>query len=397
MISLGTFRNFVIGASLLAAPVASHAGIFISVGIAPPALPVYVQPVCPQEGYLWTPGYWAYGDGGYYWVPGVWVQPPTVGYLWTPPYWGFAGGVYGFHSGYWGPHVGFYGGINYGFGYGGIGFGGGRWDGGHFAYNTAVNNVNVTNIHNTYVDRTVINNTVINNNHTSFNGGPNGVNVRPRPQDLQAEHENHINATAAQQQHFQNAQSNRANFAATNGGHPQMAAQTRIGTTQGAVPARGALNTNRDGFGHGNEVNTRQGNQQSRVANGVNSGQMTPGEARNVQNRDTSISNQAARDRAANGGTLNNQERQQINQRQNNVSRSIYNDNHNANNDAAAAARNDRSAQQEQNRAQHVEQNRAPAPGPAARPQAAAPAPRPQPAARQEAPRGGGEHERPRR
>ena len=72
---------------------------------------------------------------------GVWVSPPQVGVLWTPGYWGFANGVYLFHRGYWGPHVGFYGGINYGFGYGGGGFFGGRWNGGVFAYNTAVVNV----------------------------------------------------------------------------------------------------------------------------------------------------------------------------------------------------------------------------------------------------------------
>ena len=53
--------------------------------IGPPALPVYVQPPCPTEGYLWNPGYWAYGPDGYYWVPGVWVAPPRVGVLWIPP------------------------------------------------------------------------------------------------------------------------------------------------------------------------------------------------------------------------------------------------------------------------------------------------------------------------
>src|SRR6516162_11244676 len=84
----------------------------------PPPLPVYEQPPCPVEGYIWTPGYWAWGIGGYYWVPGTWVAPPRVGLLWTPGYWAFAGGVYAFHAGYWGPHVGFYGGVNYGFGYG---------------------------------------------------------------------------------------------------------------------------------------------------------------------------------------------------------------------------------------------------------------------------------------
>jgi len=35
-------------------------GIGISVSFAPPALPVYEQPLCPADGYLWTPGYWAY-------------------------------------------------------------------------------------------------------------------------------------------------------------------------------------------------------------------------------------------------------------------------------------------------------------------------------------------------
>ena len=64
------------------------------------------------------------------------MQPPQIGFLWTPGYWGWGGGAFFFHEGYWGPHVGFYGGINYGFGYGGVGYEGGRWEGGHFAYNT---------------------------------------------------------------------------------------------------------------------------------------------------------------------------------------------------------------------------------------------------------------------
>ena len=363
MFSLGSIRNLMVAAALVAAPAASFAGVFISVGFAPPALPVYSQPLCPGDGYLWNPGYWAYGPEGYYWVPGVWVQPPSVGLLWTPPYWGFAGGVYGFHEGYWGSHVGFYGGVNYGFGYGGSGFYGGRWDGGHFAYNAAVFNVG-GGVHNTYVDRTVIVNNN-NYNHTSFNGGPGGIQARPTPQEQQFSHENHVAPTANQQAVFHQAAQNRANFASANGGHPAMAAYQRPGSTQGAVAARGAnpaLQTNRDGFGHANEVNARQGNQQSRVANGVNSGQMTPGEARNIQNRDASINRQAQADRQANGGALNQQQRAQINQRQNNVSQSINRDNHNANNDAAAAARQDRSAQSEQRQAGRVEQRQAPHP-----------------------------------
>ena len=350
-------------AALVAAPATSHAGVVISVGFAPPALPVYVQPVCPGEGYLWNPGYWAYSPAGYYWVPGVWVQPPTVGVLWTPPYWGFAGGVYAFHEGYWGPHVGFYGGVNYGFGYGGAGFFGGRWNGGVFAYNSAVLNVGV-GFHNTYVDRTVI----VNNNfsHASFNGGPGGIQARPSPQEQQWSHENHIAPTSIQQSHYQSAAQNHSNFASANGGHPAMAAFSRPGATAGAVPARGAntsaANPNRDGFGHANEVNARQGNQQSRINNGVRDGQLTPGETHNLENRDASINHQAQADRAANGGNLTNNQKQQINQRQNNVSNSINRDAHNGNNDAAAAARQGTTPQQKQQQAQHVEKNNAPHP-----------------------------------
>jgi len=118
-----SLRWFLLAVLMSVIPVSSaHAGVFISVGIAPPVLPVYVQPMCPGPGMIWTPGYWAYGDDGYYWVPGAWVPSPYEGALWTPPYWGWENGFYAFHAGYWGPEVGYYGGGNYGFGYMGVGF-----------------------------------------------------------------------------------------------------------------------------------------------------------------------------------------------------------------------------------------------------------------------------------
>ena len=175
MRKFGVVPGLFAGLVLLSLPAVSSAGVFLSINIAPPALQVYQQPLCPTDGYLWTPGYWGYGDAGYYWIPGAWVAPPQAGFLWTPGYWGFSNGLYAFNAGYWGPTVGFYGGVNYGFGYGGSGFDGGRWQGGHFAYNTAVSRVNTTVIHNTY------NQGVANrgNNRTSFNGGPGGVSARP--------------------------------------------------------------------------------------------------------------------------------------------------------------------------------------------------------------------------
>jgi len=193
--------------------------VSLSVNIAPPPLPVYVQPACPNDGYLWTPGYWAYDNNTYEWVPGAWVQPPQVGLLWTPCYWGWGGGGYVFHGGYWGSNVGFYGGINYGYGYGGNGYGGGRWQGRQFCYNTAANNVNVTNIHNTYVDKTVI---INNNNHNnvSYNGGTGGIQAKPTEQERQYAHEHHIQPTAEQKSHVRAAAKDRSQLASANGGKP---------------------------------------------------------------------------------------------------------------------------------------------------------------------------------
>jgi hypothetical protein len=125
------------------------------------------------------------------------------------------GGVYSWHPGFWGPHVGFYGGVNYGFGYSGVGFVGGMWAGNAFRYNTAVTNVNTTVIHNTYVNRTVVNNTVI--NRTSFNG-PGGVTANPSPEAMAAAREQHFQATSTQLSHQQNAGANPSQFATPTAG-----------------------------------------------------------------------------------------------------------------------------------------------------------------------------------
>jgi hypothetical protein len=143
-----TIAAAVIAGALLLAPSAANAAVFISAGIAPPAIPIYTQPIAPGYGYIWTPGYWAYGDAGYYWVDGAWVLPPYVNALWTPGYWGYGGGGYFWNAGYWGPTIGFYGGINYGFGYFGVGYWGGYWNGGHFYCNSAYNHIGY---HNGYV------------------------------------------------------------------------------------------------------------------------------------------------------------------------------------------------------------------------------------------------------
>lgn len=225
----------------VAPPVYVPPAAVVEVQVAPPPLPVYVQPPCPVAGWLWTPGYWGWADAGYYWVPGTWVAPPRIGVLWTPGYWGFVGGAYVWHVGYWGPHVGFYGGVHYGFGYTGVGYVGGRWAGGVFAYNRSVTNVNVTVIHNTYRE-TVVDN--VNVTRVSYNGGSGGIRVAPTAQERFAEREQHFQPTPMQQRHLQQAQRNPALRAAANHGHPAIAATSRPGAFSGPglVRARGAGN-----------------------------------------------------------------------------------------------------------------------------------------------------------
>lgn len=197
----------------------------ISVRIAPPPLPVYEQPECPVDGWLWQPGYWAYEPvGGYYWVPGVWVAPPAPGLLWTPSYWGFDNGVYIFHRGYWAHHVGFYGGINYGFGYPGYGFYGGIWSGRVFRYNTAVFRINRRVVRHVYVRRVNYRPTA---SRASFNGRG-GVMARPHPADRRAMNEHHFRPTHTQISHQRMAGRNPAQRLSANHGHPSTPAMRHV-------------------------------------------------------------------------------------------------------------------------------------------------------------------------
>ncbi|HEX4667469.1 MAG TPA: hypothetical protein VH207_12795 [Chthoniobacterales bacterium] len=198
-------------------PASSSAYVAVSVGIAPPAIPVYEQPFCPAPGYIWVPGYWAWGEFGYYWVPGAWVLAPRVGFLWTPGYWGYRNGNYYFNDGYWGSSVGFYGGINYGYGYYGSGYYGGRWDGNVFRYNTAVSRVNTNVITNTYVNREVAQN--VKGPRKSFNG-PGGVQAKPTAREQAAAKAEHIAPTSAQKTRVAAARNDPGLRAKNNKGRP---------------------------------------------------------------------------------------------------------------------------------------------------------------------------------
>jgi WXXGXW repeat (2 copies) len=339
--SLRSIRNLlaaiVIVAPMLALPAAQAqiaVGVSLHINVAPPALPVYEQPPIPAAGYIWTPGYWGYGDAGYYWVPGVWIQPPTAGLLWTPGYWGYEGGVYGWHAGYWGPHVGFYGGVNYGFGYGGVGFVGGEWRGGVFAYNSAVANFGTVRITNVYENRVIVTqNTIVNEGHVCFNGGV-GISVHASAIEMQAVNERHFEATSEQVQHVSFAAQDRAQLASVNGGRPTFTASANVGAYRAVAQEHvrtQPISENDRSVGRNYNPNTREANQDQRIANGLRSGQMTAGEAARAERTQANIDQQVHDDRVANGGKLTGQERQQVNSEQNAASRQIYDEKHNGN------------------------------------------------------------------
>ncbi len=198
----------------------------------PPPLPDYMQPPCPGDNYLWTPGYWNYASAGYYWVPGAWVLAPWVGALWTPPWWGYQNGAYVFHTGYWGPHIGFYGDIDYGFGYTGRGYYGAYWNRGTVYYNRSVTVLNTNSVHNVYNYAAPANR----GPRTSYNGGRGGIEARPTPQESAAARFPRTAPVAAQTAHVREASLNHGQFATAGRAAPAALAASRPLTTAYKAP-----------------------------------------------------------------------------------------------------------------------------------------------------------------
>ena len=78
------------------------------------------------------------------------------------------------------------------------------------------------------------------------------------------------------------------------------------------------------------EVDRREARQQGRIAEGVESGQLTPGETAHLERQEQRIDNEIKADRAANGGHLTAGERRQINRQETRESHRIYAAKHNA-------------------------------------------------------------------
>ena len=273
-------------AAFLALPFAtSFAHVEFSVGWAPPPLPVYEQPACPVAGYIWTPAYWGW-NADYYdynWVPGVWVPPPRVGLLWTPGWWGWNNGAYAFNQGSWGPHVGFYGGVNYGYGYNGNGYWGGRWSGNNFQYNTAVTRVNKTVINNTYVNNSFAKN--VNANRTSFNGGNGGIKAQPNAEQRKAmTNANKVGPTSEQLGRQQAAAKDKNLLASTSKGKPNQEAIKSFNKTEGAGQGRGGQEVGAGGGAAGAGAENKPGNLGERQGQGAGPGAGKAGNANGIVN-----------------------------------------------------------------------------------------------------------------
>jgi len=171
------------------------------VNIAPPSLPSYEQPTIP------------------------------AGLLWTPPYWSRVEGGYAFHAGYWAGEVGFYGGIDYGYGYSGDGYQGGRWENGAFFYNRAVNNLGSLGIANVYDQAMTADDNAV---RVSFNGGRRGTAARPTRHQEALASARHVGTTAEQQKHFELAAIDRSLYSKLNNGKPGVTATPHAGMLDGA-------------------------------------------------------------------------------------------------------------------------------------------------------------------
>jgi hypothetical protein len=188
------------------------------------------------------------------------VPAPAVGLYWTPGYWGFAGAGYLWYPGYWGPTVGFYGGINYGFGYFGVGYVGGFWAGSTFAYNGAVTNVNTTVVKNVYYNGTVIHHGTVGGvtgttggaaarrgtaagSRVSFNGGHGGTTAKPTAAQHVAASQRRFGATPTQVKHAAAAGANRNNLVAFNHGKPPVTSTRRPIASASRQPGFRSLST----------------------------------------------------------------------------------------------------------------------------------------------------------
>ena len=78
-----------------------------------------------------------------------------------------------------------------------------------------------------------------------------------------------------------------------------------------------------------NQVNHREENQQDRIAQGVKSGALTPGETSRLEKGEARLQNRESKDMAKDNGHLTKQNKEQLNREENRLSHRIHHDKHN--------------------------------------------------------------------
>ena len=101
-----------------------------------------------------------------------------------------------------------------------------------------------------------------------------------------------------------------------------------IATTLTLAPAAILAQTPTPGQNDYN-VNQRKGDQQQRIGQGVQSGQLTPGETSHLEHQEAGINKEERGMRAQDNGHLTKTDRKTLHQQQNQESRRIYRDKHN--------------------------------------------------------------------
>ena len=92
----------------------------------------------------------------------------------------------------------------------------------------------------------------------------------------------------------------------------------------GSAPSSGTADASKPAT-----IQERKENQQDRIAQGIQSGQLTPGETKNLETKEAGLNKEERNMRAEDDGHLTEADRDKLNNQQNHLSNQIYDDKHN--------------------------------------------------------------------
>jgi hypothetical protein len=87
--------------SLMASAMGAFAQIRVNINIGPPPPRREVIIQAPNPGWVWIPGYYAYGGSNWEWRAGRWEAPPSPQHIWVAPRYVRRGDHYDYYEGSW--------------------------------------------------------------------------------------------------------------------------------------------------------------------------------------------------------------------------------------------------------------------------------------------------------